>query len=367
MQARHLPAWLISLAQSQSPNLPLHALPYEYPLLAVFPLSLGLIAPAHWFQVAFAIWMGIFAGLLYLLLLRTRSRQAAIALALYFVCGSWATLEARFDILPAAFTLLTILAAKRSRWTWAYTFLALATMFKFYPLLLLPPLFFAEYLQHQAPWRSWQRWRGLATYAATCGLITLLSLSLSIDGTVEPLNYFGARPIQIESLPAALIWLISLSSTPAQFVASYGSLNILQPFSGIIALLFDALLLAGLGITWVLQLKRRLPFELAFLLTLLVILATGKVFSPQYLIWAAPLVAYVGQARWRWLLPWTAICLLTTWIYPYMYAISNFSDQTPYLSTFFPVVLGRALLLAGLVIVILYTALRQPIRLFTRT
>ncbi len=367
MQARHVPAWLISLAQDQSPNLPLHALPYEYPFLAVFPFSLGLLAPTHWFQIAFAIWIGIFAGLLYLLLLRVRSRAAAIALAIYFVCGSWSTLEARFDLFPAAFTLFTVIAAKRGRWTWAYVLLGLATMFKFYPILLLPPLLFADYLQHQTSRLSWQRWRGLAVYIATCGGILLISLALSIDGTLEPLSYFGARPIEVESLPAALLWLASLTGAPAQFVASYGSLNMLQPLSGVISLLFDALLLAGLGITWTLQLKRRLTFERAFLLTLLVILVTGKILSPQYLIWATPLVAYVGQTHWRWLLPWTVICLLTTWIYPYMYTIPTLSEQVPSLPAFFPVVLARDLLLAGLVVAILFMALRQPIRYVLKT
>ena len=367
MQARHVPAWLISLAQAQSPDLPLHALPYEYPFLAVFPFSLGLLAPAGWFQVAFALWIGIFAGLLYLLLLRVRSRAAAIALAIYFVCGSWSTLEARFDLFPAAFTLLTVLAAKRNRWVWAYFFLGLATMFKFYPILLLPPLFFTEYLQRQTPRLNWQRWRGLVIYLATCGGILLISLALSIDGTLEPLSYFGTRPIEVESLPGALLWLASLPGAPARFVSSYGSLNILQPLAGAFSLIFDALLLAGLGLTWILQLKRRISFELAFLLTMLVILVTGKILSPQYLIWATPLVAYVGQTRWRWLLPWTVICLLTTWIYPYMYAIPTYTEQVPSLPTFFPVVLARDLLLAGLVAAIFCMALRRPTGRFLKT
>ena len=152
MQAYGFPAFLISFVKSQSPMQPLRALPHEYPLLTIVPFSHGLTAPSRWYQVAFAIWMGLFAGLIYFVLKRFNSRGAAIAFALYLVVGSWATAEGRFDLIPAGFTLVALICAERSRWKWAFAMLALATLFKFYPLVLLIPFFIAQQKQASGKW-----------------------------------------------------------------------------------------------------------------------------------------------------------------------------------------------------------------------
>src|SRR5579859_4506455 len=89
---RHgLPDFLVHFVESQSLTQSLHALPHEYPFLTIFAYSPGLLAPAHLYQVAFAIWMALLAMLIYFLLARYRSRSAAIAFALYLVTGASAT------------------------------------------------------------------------------------------------------------------------------------------------------------------------------------------------------------------------------------------------------------------------------------
>src|SRR5262249_43509758 len=113
MRQLSLSASLIQFVSAQNPNHPLHALPNEYPALAIIPFLLGLIVPAHWYQIAFAVWMALVAGGIYLLLLRKCSRWAAIAYAFYLVVGGWATVVGRFDIIPSALTLLAVICAER--------------------------------------------------------------------------------------------------------------------------------------------------------------------------------------------------------------------------------------------------------------
>jgi hypothetical protein len=110
--------------------------------------------------------------------------------------------------------------------------------------------------------------------------------------------------------------------------------------------------------TFWLQWRGKLDIYTASLLTVMIIIITGKVFSPQYLIWLAPLVAFVGEANWKWLVSWGAVGLLTTWVYPNMYNLVPLKD-VPLLPTFYPVVFARDLLILGFMIVLLYLATRK--------
>src|SRR5260370_18698751 len=70
MQARHFPAFLISLVEAQPTSQAFHALPPEYPLLTLAIFSLPLFAPTLWYQVIFALLMIIAAGVFFLCLPR---------------------------------------------------------------------------------------------------------------------------------------------------------------------------------------------------------------------------------------------------------------------------------------------------------
>jgi len=64
------------------------------------------------------------------------------------------------------------------------------------------------------------------------------------------------------------------------------------------------------------QLNRRIEFGRALTLCVLAVLCTNRVLSPQYLIWALPLIAIVeGEYD----LVWLAVCALTTLIFPFAY------------------------------------------------
>jgi len=357
MQALGLPAGWV---KSQSPTLPLHALPHEYPLLALGPFTLGLLVPAHWYQVAFALWMAMVAGIIYFVLKRSRSMGTALAFAAYLVIGSWATAEGRFDLVPSALVLVAVILAGRTRWKWAFALLALATLSKFYPLVLVVPFFIAQQSQSSEKWYAWRRWSALATFAAICIVVMAVSLLLSVDGTLAPLSYFGTRPIQAESLPSALLWLASFLGYPLHYVYSFGSLNVISPLSNKMGLLSTVSVVAGLLYTFWLQWRGKLDIFTACLLTLLITIIAGKVFSPQYLIWLAPLVAYVGKSNWKWLLSWGTVAFLTTWIYPYIYGNRRLVT-VPLIPAFYPVVFVRDVIMLGVVVALLYQASRRSL------
>ena len=108
VQCKFLPAATLSMP-------PLHALPLEYPPLTLAIFSPALFAPLAYYQMAFAIFMALTAVFIYWLLLRYAPRGAALAFALYILVGAWGTAAGRFDLIPAALTLLCVIAAERKR------------------------------------------------------------------------------------------------------------------------------------------------------------------------------------------------------------------------------------------------------------
>lgn len=366
MQLQGWPARFVSMVESwQSPSRPLHALPLEYPILTMISFSPGLGANTQWYRVAFALEMALVAALLYAILLCFRSRRAALAFAFYLVVGGWATAVGRFDLFPAGLTLIALLCAQRAKWKWAAAMLALATMFKLYPFVLIVPFFIAQQLCCRgSKWYAWRRWDAVVMYVCVCTLLTALSLALSIEGTLGPLRYFGMRPIQIESFSASLLWLGSLIGYPVHYVTSYAAINALSPLSSMLTLAASCCLAIGLLFTCWLQWHGKLDLPMASVVTLLLVIITGKVFSAQYLLWVTPLVAYIGQSNWKWLVSWGAIGLLTTAVYPLIYLSVPNVLLIPLVPAFQPVLLARNVLMLALILTQLYQATtRRPMML----
>src|ERR1051326_4561113 len=350
LQDRKFPHFLVDLVAAQSTAKPLHTLPPEYPFLSLVPFSLGLVVPAAWYQVAFAIWMAVVAGVIYFVLKRYRSTTAAIAFAVYLVIGSWATAEGRFDLVTAALTLGAVVLAAKARWKWAFALVALGTLLKFYPVVLLPPLLIAQQMQEEGKWNVWRRWSGLGVFVAICAGVMAFSLVLNVADTLNPFRYFFARPIQVESFPATLVWLGSFVGYPLQYEFTFQSLNVVSALSSKISVLSTVGLVAGLLYTFWLQWRGKIDIFMSSLLTLLIMMVAGKVFRPQNLILVEPFIASVGKANWKWLLSWGCVAILTTIIFPFAYV------DLPHIITYYPLVLIRDLLILGIVLALLHYA-----------
>ncbi len=353
------PTFLVDFVASQDLSQPFHSLPHEYPALTLVPFLLVLFAPGHWYQVAFAILMISLAAGIYLLLVRFKSRRAAVFGAILLVVGGWATVAGRFDLIPSFLTLLAVLLAERKRWTWAFVALAVAFLMKLYPVILLIPFLLAQQMDMRIRWYAWRRWQPFVVFIGICVLVMMASFLLSVEDTIAPLSYFQTRPIQAESFGSSLIWLSTfVQYHPMTFEFTYGSLNVVHLYSSFIGSAETVLEIIGLFyIVW-LQLRRKIDLAAATLLTLLVVMVTGKVFSPQYLIWIVPLLAYVGGASLSWLLSWAIIGGLTTFIYPYVYDMASIT-HVPLLPWFYPVVTLRNFIVFGFVLAILISYSRN--------
>ncbi len=336
-----LPASQCTFLQATSIHAPFHMLPLEYPPLTLVIFSLSLLAPIPDYQLLFALWMALTALLIYWSLLRYGPRGAALTFAFYALVGAWATAEGRFDMVPAALTILSLIAAERKHWTLAYVILAFGVLLKLYPLLLLPALFIAE--QHDAqrlyipkqsmplkmiPIELWHtlrsigtwRWKNVLIFLAIVIGITAIFAYLDFQGAVvSQLRYFSHRPIQIEATGSTILWVATQFGIPAHTEFTYGSLNVISPLGDNLALLFEGAFVLGYVYTIWQQWRGKLDAVQTCIAFLLVFIAFGKVFSPQYLIWLIPLLAYASALDGFWLLVWGSISLLTTIIYPYLY------------------------------------------------
>jgi hypothetical protein len=325
-----------------------HRLPLEYPPPALLAFSLTLLPPAGDFATVFALWMAaaFLAG--YFAFRRFSSRHNAAVYAVYLLVGATGGLLGRFDLLPSLLTVGALWACRRRRYPLAYLLLALGGMLKLYPLALLP-LVMIEHRRHLL--RSGLDWwrapaLGAGSAVALVGAGFGAAFLLAGGGAFATFTYAAGRPLQVESLGATLLWFGSFLGFPAVTEHGWSSYNLVGPLDlGLIALT-TAAGIAGLGWVYLLAWRGRLSLARAFLAVVCVMLLGSKVFSPQYLIWALPLVVEAEGTSVLWL----AICACTTLIFPVIYVndhIFGTPGPLPYSGTFLGAIAVRNLLLLG--------------------
>jgi hypothetical protein len=329
-----------------------HSLPVEYPILSLIPFSLTLTPPLPDYVSVYGLWMLLLLVVGLLVVARRESPRVAETCGIYLALGGFGTVLGRFDLVPAAAVVGAWWSARDRRFGLAYALLAAGTLLKLYPLFLLPVLAI-EHWQHlgNPNWRRPPRAfvEGMALYAATVLAGFALAWLLAPAGWLDPILYERLRPLQVESVPASLLWLSSLAGFSLRADHSFHSYNLVGALSGVVSALSFVALVAGCLWTYWRQLRGRLGFGPALVISLLVVLCTSRVLSPQYLIWVLPLVAILERGlRWRWL----AICALTTAIFPFGYELSSLHGMgTPaYPGAFLALIASRnALLVASTV------------------
>lgn len=299
--------------------------PWEYPALARMILGSGsgldltgyasvyLLAMVAC-DLAFTIW-----------LLRPRQQQrgpAGIWLWIVTVPLLGVIPYTRYDMVVACAVALAIAWSGR-RPQVAAVLLSLAMALKLWPLVLLP-LFLLR-----AP--SGERRRVVvAAFAPWIAFEVLGGLVWGTRSVTAPWLWQQERGLQIESIAAGPLRILHVGGDPIEF--RFNAWETTSP-----AWLMALLALVGLSLIALVIVasgRRLMSPEVseqhadrivaaAAALTIGVLIVTGKVFSPQYLLWLiAPLaVAYtLRTSQDRWLLALVAAtCAITTLVYPVMY------------------------------------------------
>jgi hypothetical protein len=298
----------------------LRSLPAEYPLLSLIPFSLTLLPPLPDTVTVFALWMlALFvAGIV--AVARRESPRVAEVTAVSLAVGGCATLLGRYDLVPAAATVAACWAARERRFTLAYALIAAGVLLKLYPALLLPLVAIEQWRALDGrPLRSRPPRPVLAGVALCAGIVAAgFAIAWLLDPAhwLGPFTYNTRRPLQIESVPATLLWVSGLAGFPVGPNRSFHSYNLVGQLAQPISLAADVT--AVVGLLWVYWGAASGRFDLVrgMAACLLVVICTGRVLSPQYLAWFLPLVVIAER---DWDPAWLLVGAATTLVFPFAY------------------------------------------------
>ena len=255
----------------------------------------------------------------------------------------------RYDLALAFLLIGWVYSAMDEKRPWiADLFFALGVWIKLINVILVPVYvvyLYARYRDDEAPkeaqgesvtfvsWLSQRGWITLVTMAANTAVLFAMFWR-SGDKLRQFIDYHADRGIQIESIYSAIfLWCHNWMGLPIDRGMAYGAMEIKHPDAATVAKIAPFITLAVLTAVSarfiVLLLRPMKRHERNFMLiraTLGLVMAfmfCNKVFSPQYMLWIAPLAALVAfhdHAKTRhWLLGFTVTFMLSALILQFYY------------------------------------------------
>jgi len=254
----------------------------------------------------------------------------------------------RFDLWPAMLAVAGLAAVVLGRPRLGSVLLGVAFAAKIYPGVLVP-------LAIAYVWRTrGRREAGVcAGLAATAALLLFLPfVVLSPHGVWSSLSGQASRPLQIESLGAALLLGAHQAwGLPIEQVNSHGSDNLGGHTADALAAVHGAVAPLVVLALWIAFARGEATRERLFryaAATVCAFIVFGKVLSPQYLIWLIPLVPLV-RSRAAWALFASALLLTQLWFpHRYLDLAYGFDPRASWL------VLARDLVLVALLLVLVW-------------
>lgn len=283
-------------------ELPYRDFPVEYPPAALPVFVLPSLAEDEHYGSAFEMLMWICAVAAVVLVAATLSAAGASSVRLYaatalagvapLALGS--VILSRFDLWPAALAAGALAALSSERERLGFGLLGLAAAAKLYPAVMLPVAFI--WVGKRRGWR--EAAIGLAIFLGVVAAAFLPFVVLSPGGVWDSLTSQLGRPLQIESLGAAVLLAAhQLGLYDPTVMSTYGSQNLDGSLPDALAAAQTAFQLVALVAVWVLFSRGR-PHPERLLAgsaaAVAAFIAFGKVLSPQFLVWLLPLVPLVG-------------------------------------------------------------------------
>src|SRR6266545_40477 len=269
-----------------------------------------------------------------------------VALALLAV---GAVVLSRFDLWPAALTAASLAALVAGRGRLGHATLGAAVAAKLYPAVLAP-------LALVYVWRRAGRREALVCGGILAGVVAAAFapfVAVAPGGVWDGLWNQASRPLQIESLGSGFLLAAHHAfGTGVTMRSSHGSQNLEGALPDALAVAqsaVQALILVAIWVAFARGPAGRERLVVAAAAALCALVALGKVFSPQFLIWLIPVVPLVRGRRGLYASALLALALVLTQIwFPYRYwALALRFDELPSW-----LVLGRDLVLIALVAVL---------------
>ena len=222
----------------------------------------------------------------------------------------------RFDIVPAVLALAAVYCYLTKRYVLAFILLSMGTMIKLYPAVLFP-IFIIPFAMK----KEWMEiLKGTGAFIAASLAVIIPVMILQPDLITSTIDYHAARPLQIESVASSLIYPFAmLGITKATIVGvenGFGSDDLIGGWADGAAAAMLPLMIISIVAVYVIYAymlhrirdtgdgKDRLYlFANAILLSVMMFIMAGKVFSSQYLLWLIPPLIFVlmlsTDAKWK--------------------------------------------------------------------
>jgi len=282
-------------------SLPFRDVGFEYPPLAAPLIALPGLAGTgeEVYRLAFgALALGLAASVVLLtvaLAARTGGdRRTAMLGAALAPLLTGAMIRTHFDLAPVALTLGALLLVCAGRPRTGFAVLGAAVMTKGFPIVVAPVAL--AWLAARGEGRA--ALSGALALALSAGAIAGGAVAMSPSGALDAVTYHLDRPVQLESSPASvLLALDAVGAGSARSVHDHRSDGLHHPLEGAVSALFAVLLLGVVALcTASASVRLRAPpseraLVLGSLAAMVAFAALGKVLSPQFLIWVAPLAA----------------------------------------------------------------------------
>ena len=206
-------------------------------------------------------------------------------------------LLSRFDLWPAAIVVGALAALLSGRLRLGHALLGLGVVVKLFPAILVP-------LGVTFAWKRRGRREALVCLGITAAVVALVFLPfvvLSPGGVWRSLTVQLRRPLQVESLGAALL-LAAHHAFGAGITGdtSHGSQNLAGGAADAVAVVSTIAQLGVLLWIWIMFARGpagREQLARASVAAVCAFIAFGKVLSPQFLIWLIPVVPLVRGRR----------------------------------------------------------------------